>query len=136
MCAGSPQLNFPKLWLLSSLRILRINPRSYKYFIMPQARLPGRLILWQGMHCGVQVIGPTMRFAAACAVMLICIGIVPCHAEKRLALVIGNNNYLNLPAAQQLKKAINDSHSVADALGTLGFEVIRGEDLGRQALVD
>jgi uncharacterized caspase-like protein len=62
--------------------------------------------------------------------------VVPGHAEKRVALVIGNDRYANLPADQQLLKAVNDSRAVGDALGKLGFEVIRGQNLGRQALVD
>jgi hypothetical protein len=78
-----------------------------------------------------------MRFAAiACALLVICLTVVPGHAEKRVALVIGNDRYANLPADQQLLKAVNDSRAVGDALGQLGFEVIRGENLGRQALVD
>ena len=53
-----------------------------------------------------------------------------------MALVIGNDRYPNLPATEQLQKAVNDARAVGDALGRLGFEVIRGENLGRQALVD
>jgi hypothetical protein len=68
--------------------------------------------------------------------MLICLGVLPGHAEKRVALVIGNDRYVNLPADQQLRKAVNDARAVGDALGSVGFEVIRGENLGRQALVD
>jgi hypothetical protein len=79
-----------------------------------------------------------MRFAAALvgAVMMIGLGITPCYAEQRVALVVGNNRYPNLPADQQLRKAVNDSRAVGDALGRLGFEVIRGENLSRQGLVD
>src|SRR5262245_19664435 len=62
--------------------------------------------------------------------------IVPASAEKRFALVVGNDRYPNLPASAQLKKAANDARAVGDALRRLGFEVIRGENLGRQALVD
>src|SRR5262245_1828407 len=62
--------------------------------------------------------------------------IVPASAEKRFALVIGNDRYPNLPATEQLKKAVNDARAVGDALERLGFEVIRGENLGRQGLVD
>jgi hypothetical protein len=58
------------------------------------------------------------------------------HAEKRIALVVGNDVYQNLAADQQLRKAVNDSRTVAVALESIGFEVIRGENLGRQQLVD
>jgi hypothetical protein len=58
------------------------------------------------------------------------------HAEQRLALVIGNDRYVNLPADQQLQKATSDARAVGDALERLGFSVMRGENLGRQGLVD
>jgi TPR repeat protein len=58
------------------------------------------------------------------------------HAEKRVALVVGNNSYTNLVPDQQLRRAVNDARAVGDALGKLGFEVLRGENLRRQALVD
>src|SRR6202521_3621788 len=79
-----------------------------------------------------------MRLVAAfaCAVLQVCLGVAPGHTEKRVALVIGNDRYVNLPADEQLRKAVNDARAVGDALGSLGFEVIRGENLGRQGLVD
>jgi hypothetical protein len=54
-------------------------------------------------------------------------------AEKRVALVIGNDRYVNLP---QLQKAANDADAVGDTLAKLGFEVVRGRDLGRQGMID
>ncbi|MFZ5717114.1 MAG: NADase-type glycan-binding domain-containing protein [Bradyrhizobium sp.] len=53
-----------------------------------------------------------------------------------MALVIGNDLYPNLPADRQLKKAANDATSVADALRSLGFEIVLGTNLGRQAMID
>ncbi len=70
--------------------------------------------------------------AAACMVGLA----APALAEKRVALVIGNDLYPNLPADRQLKKAANDATSVADALRSLGFEIVLGTNLGRQAMID
>ncbi len=58
------------------------------------------------------------------------------HAESRHALVIGNDRYANLPRDKQLQKAVNNSIAVGDALEKLGFNVIRGRDLGRQAMID
>ena len=55
-------------------------------------------------------------------------------AEKRVALVIGNNSYANLTPAQQLKKAINDARSMAATLKELGFETQLGLDLGRSEI--
>ena len=78
-----------------------------------------------------------MRLAAsiACAAVLLGLGTVPGHAEKRVALVVGNDRYANLTADQQLRKAANDASAVGDALGRIGFQVIRGENLGRLALL-
>jgi hypothetical protein len=73
--------------------------------------------------------------AFASAVMWVCLGVLPSYAEKRVALVIGNNVYSNLPADQQLQKAVNDARAVGDALSGIGFQVIRGENLGRQAIL-
>ena len=54
-------------------------------------------------------------------------------AEKKVALVIGNDRYANLPV---LQKAVNDAEAVGNTLARLGFEVIRGRDLGRQGMID
>jgi hypothetical protein len=55
------------------------------------------------------------------------------QAERRVALVIGNNAYKNLPVNAQLEKAAADSRAVRDALLKLGFEVLHEENvpLGR-----
>jgi formylglycine-generating enzyme required for sulfatase activity len=57
------------------------------------------------------------------------------HAENRVALVIGNDRYANLPASEQLQKAVNDAQAVGGALMQLGFNVVSGENVGRQALL-
>jgi hypothetical protein len=83
--------------------------------------------------------GFIMTMARAICVLSLLVSMAlaePAVANKRVALVIGNDRYPNLPAAEQLKKAVNDARSVGDALRRLGFEVIRGENLGRQALID
>ncbi len=61
---------------------------------------------------------------------------MPAAAEKRVALSIGNDLYPNLGPDRQLKKAVNDAGTVADSLKSLGFEVIVGTNLGRQAMID
>jgi hypothetical protein len=58
------------------------------------------------------------------------------HAEKRVALVIGNNRYANLADHEQLRKAVNDAQAVGGSLRQVGFEVITGENLVRQAFID
>ena len=67
-----------------------------------------------------------------------CAGIAatPATAAKRIALSIGNDLYPNLSPDRQLKKAINDAKTIAETLKTLGFEVIVGTYLGRQAMID
>ncbi len=57
----------------------------------------------------------------------------PALAEKRVALVIGNDRYANLPI---LLKAGNDAEAVSGTLTRLGFEVMLGRDLGRQGMID
>jgi Caspase domain len=59
----------------------------------------------------------------------------PVYAEKRVALVIGNDRYVNLPANNQLQKAVNDARAAGGSLRQLGFDVISGENLGRGALL-
>ena len=53
------------------------------------------------------------------------------QAEKRVALVIGNNAYENVPP---LQKAVNDADAVSRELAKLGFEVVRAQDVGRRAM--
>jgi hypothetical protein len=74
------------------------------------------------------------RFIAVIWLVLMC-ALAPAHAEKRVALVIGNDRYASLAANQQLLKAVNDARAVGGALRQIGFEVILGENLGRRALV-
>ena len=53
----------------------------------------------------------------------------PALAEKRLALAVGIDVYDNLPAHEQLRKAVNDARAVAVALRDLGFEAAVEENL-------
>ncbi len=55
----------------------------------------------------------------------------PAEAAKRIALVIGNNAYENVP---KLMKAVNDANAVSKELATLGFEVVTADDVGRRAM--
>jgi hypothetical protein len=54
----------------------------------------------------------------------------PAHAQKRVALVIGNNDYRNVP---KLQKAVNDARTMGDTLKQLGFSVMVAENQTRQA---
>jgi uncharacterized caspase-like protein len=73
--------------------------------------------------------GNSMRFATiACALLLICLTVVPGHAEKRVALVIGNSNYQH---AGRLGNPANDAEALAALLKASGFDVVeRRSDVG------
>jgi uncharacterized caspase-like protein len=53
---------------------------------------------------------------------------VPAHAERRVALVIGNNDYRNVP---KLQKAVNDARTMGETLKQLGFSVMVAENQNR-----
>ena len=48
------------------------------------------------------------------------------HAERRVALVLGNSNYQHAPA---LANPVRDAQAIADQLKSLDFEVASGFDL-------
>jgi formylglycine-generating enzyme required for sulfatase activity len=64
-------------------------------------------------------------------VLLLFLSAVPAHAEKRVALVIGNAAYKNATA---LKNPRNDAADVSEALKRLGFETIVGLDLDKSGM--
>jgi hypothetical protein len=77
-----------------------------------------------------------MRTALICAAIFLCFGTLliaagPAQAGKRVALVIGNNAYENVPV---LQKAVNDAQSIAQELARLGFEVVSAQNVGRRAM--
>lgn len=82
--------------------------------------------------------GGTMRIVvkvlAVAMVLAAGFGVGPALAQKRVALVIGIDFYPGLSPEDQLRKAGNDSRAVGDALQTLGFQVMRGRDLGLAAM--
>jgi hypothetical protein len=53
---------------------------------------------------------------------------VPAYAQKRVALVIGNNDYKNVP---KLNTAVNDARTMGDTLKQLGFTVMVAENQDR-----
>jgi hypothetical protein len=55
----------------------------------------------------------------------------PALAQKRVALLVGNNAYQNVPV---LRTAVNDAHALADALQKLNFSVIIAENQSRRAM--
>jgi hypothetical protein len=51
--------------------------------------------------------------------------------QRRVALIIGNNDYDNVP---KLQKAVNDADAVAKRLNEIGFAVTVARDIGRRAM--
>ena len=73
-----------------------------------------------------------MRSALALAICLLtCVGVA--HAEKRVALIIGNSAYQNAPALINPK---NDAQDIGKSLRELGFTTIVATDLNRAGMDD
>lgn len=61
-----------------------------------------------------------------------CFALIPAAlAAKRVAFVVGIDKYDNLPAQQQLRKALNDAHAVGETLKGLGYDVIEVNNVAR-----
>src|SRR5512139_3857981 len=74
-----------------------------------------------------------MNWKSAAALCIAAAGIMmtaPAQAEKRVALVIGNNDYRHVP---KLQKAVNDARTMGDTLRQLGFTVMVAENQTRTA---
>lgn len=63
------------------------------------------------------------RFVGGFAVAAICLAglAAPAHADKRVALVVGNSAYTNIP---RLGNPVNDAALMADTLSALGFALV------------
>src|SRR5437588_4784147 len=73
----------------------------------------------------------SLKFATVALLMAPLLALAaPAHAEKRVALVIGNNDYKNVP---KLQKAVNDARTMGETLKQLGFSVMVAENQTRQA---
>jgi hypothetical protein len=80
--------------------------------------------------------------AAACAALWVAVAVLPAAAQapapppnqppsQRIALVIGNGNYARGP----LQTSLNDAGLVAEALRSIGFDIVDGADLGQSDMV-
>jgi hypothetical protein len=66
---------------------------------------------------------------SACGLAIVAMALASsAHAEKRVALVVGNNDYRYVP---KLQKAVNDARTMGDTLKQLGFSVMVAENLNR-----
>jgi Caspase domain len=76
----------------------------------------------------------SLKALLACGLLACCFAwslalTAPALAAKRVALVIGNNDYKNVP---KLQKAVNDARTMGDTLKQLGFTVMLAENQNRQ----
>jgi uncharacterized caspase-like protein len=72
----------------------------------------------------------SFRSALACGLATVFLALTaPAHADKRIALVIGNDDYKNVP---KLQKAVNDARAMGNTLKQLGFTVMVAENQNRQ----
>jgi uncharacterized caspase-like protein len=55
------------------------------------------------------------------------------NAEQRVAFVVGNGAYKNVP---KLDNPVDDANAMASLLRSVGFDVIEGTDLGRDAMTE
>src|SRR5580698_6938856 len=69
----------------------------------------------------------SLRFVVGALLLAL---IAPAQAAKRVALVVGNNDYRNVP---RLQKAVNDARTMGETLKQLGFSVMVAENQTRQA---
>jgi uncharacterized caspase-like protein len=69
----------------------------------------------------------------AAAGLILAGAIPPAHAEKRVALVVGNAAYRHA-GVPKLANPVNDAQGMRDALKGLGFDVTYGEDLDGSGL--
>jgi hypothetical protein len=74
-----------------------------------------------------------VRVTFIVAAFLLALGLTPAAAQKRVALVIGNDAYQNVTP---LKKAGNDAERIAKTLKGLGFQVISATNQNRRAMSD
>jgi uncharacterized caspase-like protein len=72
------------------------------------------------------------HYIAVTWLALACV-LAPAHAEKRVALVIGNAVYRHA-GVPKLANPVNDAQGMRDALKALGFDVTYGEDLDGSGL--
>jgi hypothetical protein len=88
---------------------------------------PGRILQGMAMNGTFLRAVFTAVFALAAQLALT----ASADAAKRVALVIGNDQYSNIP---QLRKAVNDARAMNDTLKKLGFTVLVAENQNRKGL--
>jgi hypothetical protein len=77
------------------------------------------------------MIGSALRLTAFFVAAMVLLLAQPARAEKRVALIVGNDSYRNI---WPLKKAASDARTVGEALRRLGFKVLVAENQSRTAM--
>jgi uncharacterized caspase-like protein len=72
-----------------------------------------------------------MRRLLLLATLLLAAFSLPAEAARKLALVIGINNYREVP---KLEKAVGDAQAMGEALSRIGFQVTTALDMDRRGL--
>jgi hypothetical protein len=72
-----------------------------------------------------------MRLKVFITIILFALQVLPAAAEKKWALVIGNNAYRDVP---KLEKAVGDAKAIGQTLANLGYDVTTALDLDRRGL--
>jgi hypothetical protein len=75
----------------------------------------------------------SFRLLIALVISVATAAFAPASAERRVAFVMGNGAYKN---AIQLPNPPSDAQAMADLLKSMGFEVISGVNLGREAMAE
>ena len=70
-------------------------------------------------------------YTLLCSALLLIAATLTAQAAKRVALVIGNDDYAQVP---KLQKAVNDAKAIGAALEGIGFTVLRAENLTRREM--
>jgi formylglycine-generating enzyme required for sulfatase activity len=73
-----------------------------------------------------------LQFIAIACLAFLC-AVAPAHADKRVALVVGNGAYRQ-SGVPKLDNSVNDARGMREALKGLGFDVLYGEDLDLKGL--
>src|SRR3954465_12752423 len=83
-----------------------------------------------GSEGHANMIATFTRLAIAVGVLMGAMSLpLSARAAQRVARVIGNDNYRNVP---KLQKAVNDARAMGDVLKKLGFDVMVAENQTRQ----
>lgn len=78
-------------------------------------------------------VSPQIRriFILPFVAVMVLLMFVPAQAQRRLALVVGNDAYENITT---LKKAANDARGIGDTLTSLGFNVTTATNISRREM--